>query len=119
GMIGVNLVSNFLDHTLTKEEGRPAKIADVTRHIEHICELAGNRTTIGLGSDMDGGFSAEWLPEGIRRPANLSKITDALAARGWSEEELEDFRWRNWARFFERNGPGAAVRRAESARSHH
>ncbi len=49
---------------------------------------------------MDGGITADDLPAEIRKPADLPAICDELARRGWTEEELADFRWNNWARFW-------------------
>ncbi len=49
---------------------------------------------------MDGGFSAARLPKGIERPADYARLGEALAARGWSNAEVEAFAWGNWARFF-------------------
>lgn len=100
GVIGLNLFSRFLADGLD-DRGR-ASIDDCLLHIEHVCDLTGSRETVGLGSDMDGGFGADRLPQGINRPADLPRLTDALARAGWTKEEIEGFAWRNWARFWER-----------------
>ncbi|HHT7187081.1 TPA: dipeptidase [Bacillus cereus] len=47
GMIGVTFVPQFL----TSE--KQANIADIVKHIEHICSLGGEKN-IGFGSDFDG-----------------------------------------------------------------
>lgn len=99
GVVGVNLVSNFLDPTATREPPKRARFETIIQHIERVAELMGRRDGVGLGSDMDGGFSAEFLPEGVNGPADLHKITEALGARGWTETELAGFRFNNWARF--------------------
>ena len=49
---------------------------------------------------MDGGFGASILPKHIDRPADLERLAEALRERDWSADEAEDFRWRNWARFW-------------------
>ena len=54
-----------------------------------------------VGSDMDGGFSAARLPEGIDRPAHLERIAEALRNRGWNDDDLVAFRAGNWRRIFE------------------
>lgn len=94
GVIGLNLFNQFL------RDGGGATIDDCARHIEHVCEVAGSRRHIGLGSDMDGGLTAEQLPEGIRSPSDLPALLGALAQRGWSAEDLEGFACGNWARFW-------------------
>ncbi len=94
GMIGLNLFSNFL------ASGRPATLADAIAHLQHIVELTGRTDIIGLGSDMDGGFTADKLPAPLRRPADLELLTDALHAVGFSDEHIRGFRHENWERFF-------------------
>ena len=40
--------------------------------------MAGDRRHAGLGTDMDGGITADDLPKGIDRPSDLVKIFAAL-----------------------------------------
>lgn len=96
GVIGINLFGVFLR---AKERGR-ATVGDVVAHVERVCELMGRRDGVGLGTDMDGGLSADELPEGLARPADVHTIFGALRERGWSEREVEGFAYRNWAAFF-------------------
>ncbi|MCH7791684.1 MAG: membrane dipeptidase [Planctomycetes bacterium] len=103
GVIGLNLCSPFL--VQAGDAGGPASgtratIDDCARHVEHICAIQGDRRGVGLGSDMDGGFSADRLPVGITTPSDLNLIPDALKERGWTEDELRGFRFDNWSRFF-------------------
>lgn len=97
GVIGLNLYEKFLAPPATT---RGATIDDAIRHIERVCQLAGHRRSIGLGSDMDGGFSASGLPGGIHAPRDLSKLLEALSSRGWSDEDLRAFACDNWLRFW-------------------
>lgn len=90
GMIGINLFSRFL-----VPQGR-ATIDDVTRHIQHIEGLTGQRDCLGLGSDMDGGFMPDELPQGLDLPARFDALADALRTRGWSEDEVNGFTHQNW-----------------------
>lgn len=96
GVIGLNLFSAFLDPD-KRLLGR-ATIADCTRHIEHVCSITNSRRHVALGSDTDGGFPADRLPQGINSPADWHKLTDALAAIGWSDADLAGFQSQNWAR---------------------
>jgi membrane dipeptidase len=98
GVIGLNLFRRFIQPDLGPAE-RPTIDAAVA-HVEYICEIAGHRRAVGLGSDMDGGLTANDLPEGINRPADLSRLADALSTRGWSDEDIRAFAWGNWARFW-------------------
>jgi membrane dipeptidase len=105
GVVGLNLFSPFL--VAGGGRDRRATIVEAVAHVERVCDLAGDRTHVGLGSDMDGGFSASKLPEGIDRPADLARLADALAARGWTEGEIGGFASGNWRRFFARHAPHA------------
>jgi membrane dipeptidase len=98
GMIGLNLVRNFIRCGLGAEE-RPSA-AEAIDHLEHMCALMGRRTGVGLGSDMDGGITADDLPAGIDVPSDLRLLANELRQRGWSEAEIQGFAWGNWARFW-------------------
>lgn len=98
GVIGLNLFGKFLRPDM--KPGERATIEDAVRHVEHVVQLVGHARAVGLGSDVDGGFSASMLPEGIDEPRDLWKLAEALAARGWSDADVEGFAWGNWARFW-------------------
>ena len=93
GIVGLNLFTRFL------AEGRRATVADCVAHVEHVCSVMGHRRGVGLGSDMDGGFGPESLPEGLDHPARLGALAGALRDAGWTEDEVEGFRAGNWRRF--------------------
>lgn len=97
-VIGLNLYAPFLIPGGTRQ-GR-ATVAQAIDQVEHICMLAGHRGCVGLGSDMDGGFSAERLPLGIELPRDLVKLAEELRRRNWSDADIEGFAWGNWARFW-------------------
>ena len=97
GVVGVNLVSAFLRTGIDHSGTERAQITDVVAHIERVCELMGRRDGVGLGSDADGGFSRERLPEGIDGPQDFRVLAGALRAAGWTEAEIEGFKWKNWA----------------------
>jgi membrane dipeptidase len=98
GVIGVNVFSPFLIRGGTRE--RRATVWEWCDHVERVCALVGDRRHVGLGTDMDGGFSASRLPEGVNRPVDLGKLLEGLRARGFTDADLEAFAWGNWARFW-------------------
>ncbi len=102
GVIGLNLFSKFLRNGQGLAPGSESRatIEQTLAHVEHICQLTGGREHVGLGSDMDGGFSAAKLPEGIDRPAQTDLLLKALAAAGWTNNELFSFACGNWIRFW-------------------
>ena len=101
GVIGLNLAEWFLKPGVTNDGPRPT-IDDALAHIERICELTGSTQHTALGTDMDGGFHAKQLCEGIEKPTDLHKLFDTLGERGWTASELEGLACGNWLRFWER-----------------
>lgn len=107
GVIGLNLFAKFIDRrcgssldpAAPRELERPTIDAAIS-HVERICDLAGSRRHVGLGSDMDGGFSAARLPQGIDAPRDLLRLAEALSKRGWSDDDVFDFACGNWVRFW-------------------
>jgi membrane dipeptidase len=64
--------------------------------IDHVAKVAGI-DHVGLGSDFDGITS---LPQGIDSVADLPKITEALVARGYSEQDMKKLLGENLLRAF-------------------
>jgi membrane dipeptidase len=100
GVIGLNLCRNFIaPKPYASTDPRPS-IAQTLAHVEHICAIAGHTRAVGLGSDMDGGFGATDLPDGINRPLDLDLLLEGLSERGWSDQDIAGFAHGNFARFF-------------------
>lgn len=102
GIIGLNLFSLFLTDEGDK---RRATIDETIAHVEHIMEVTGRQDLVALGSDMDGGFGSDRLPEGIDAPGDLPLLLHALRDRGWTDDQLAGFRFNNWTRFLNRSLP--------------
>lgn len=95
GVAGVNLYGKFL------ARDRSATLEDAVEHANVLAEAFG-RDRVGLGSDADGGFTPAELPEGLKKPADYHRMTEALAASGWTPEELNGFSSRAWREFLAR-----------------
>lgn len=67
-------------------------------HIDHVCQLAGNARHAALGSDLDGGYGTEQSPGDMDTIADLARIADLLAARGYSSEDVAAITHGNWLR---------------------
>ncbi len=90
GVTGINFFHKFLG-----EDGK-GSVADMIRHIRHVRKVAGI-DAIALGSDFDG-FAG---PCEIRNCAQFGKLTDALSAGGFTDEEIEKICWKNALRVIE------------------
>jgi len=102
GVIGINFYDKFL--LPPGEYGtRPASLADVVRHIRHVCDLTGSANHVGIGTDMDGGFGAEHLPAEIRTSADLPRLADALSASEFTDAHIHAVLAGNWTQFFQRS----------------
>ena len=83
-------------------ESTGVKLATVADHIDHICQVAGDATHVGIGSDLDGAFGREQCPSDVRTIADLSRIPDLLAARGYKPHDIELIAHGNFVRFLRR-----------------
>jgi len=83
-------------------DNQPVRLVDVTNHIDHICQLAGNSQHAAIGSDLDGGFGREQSPADLDTIADLQKIPELLSARGYSDEDIAAIMHGNWLRLLRR-----------------
>ena len=104
GVIGINYYDKFL-LLPAQHKIRRATLRDVVDHLKHMCDLAGSARHVGIGTDMDGGFGGENIPEEIKTSADLPKIADALHAAGFATADIESILGENWVRFFRENLP--------------
>jgi membrane dipeptidase len=104
-VIGVVPCNAFLDATWSRDNRFDIGLDLMVRHIDHICQLAGNALHVGLGSDIDGGFGRDETPRELDTVADLAKLADALRAAGYKEEDVINVMGGNWRRFLERALP--------------
>jgi membrane dipeptidase len=86
----------------TTPESAGVSLNHLVDHIDHICQLAGNATHCGIGTDLDGGFGREQCPTDLHTIADLSQIPDLLAKRGYSGSDIAGIMHGNWVAFLER-----------------
>lgn len=98
GVIGLNLFGRFL------ASGRKATMDDARRHLEHWRDLVGI-AHIGIGSDLDGGFTPLDCAEGLGRPEEIGNLFEALDRAGWSEMEIRSVASGSWIDFLTRALP--------------
>ena len=68
-------------------------------HMDHICQIAGNALHVGMGTDLDGAFGKEQCPYDLETIADLQKVPELLAKRGYSPTDVENVMHGNWLRF--------------------
>lgn len=78
------------------------KLSHMVDHIDHVCQLAGNARHAAIGTDLDGGFGLEQSPSDLNSIADLAKVSDLLAARGYSEADIRGIMHGNWIALLER-----------------
>lgn len=101
GVIGIALYNRMLRADWDGSKNH-VRLEHVVAQIEHICQLAGNTRHAAIGSDLDGGFGVEMIPAEIDRWSDLPKIGQALAERGWHENDIANVLGQNWSRWFQR-----------------
>ena len=97
GLVGLVLYNDFL-------AGEGSTIESVLDHAEHMLALVGP-DHIGIGSDLDGGFTPDRAPQGIDSVADLRRIGDGLARRGVGDAAIAKVLGGNWMRVLQRTLP--------------
>ena len=91
GFVGISLCRIHLSQ-------ENAAVEDVVRHIDRYMELGGEHT-LGLGCDLDGTD----LPDTMSNLSDLTKLSDALSAHGYSDSQIENIFWKNKYTFLQKN----------------
>jgi len=90
---------------LTQRQSNPADfgitIETIVDHYDHICQLAGNALHCAIGSDLDGAFGREQSPTDLDTIADLQRLGDRLAARGYPAEAIDAIYYGNALRFLQ------------------
>lgn len=93
------------------EPAPESTLDQVVAHIEHVRQIAGI-DHVGLGGDFDG---TSQTTVGLADVGAYPALFDALAERGWSQDDLAKLGWRNVARALrEATERAGAVNRAPS-----
>jgi membrane dipeptidase len=107
GVIGVVPFNSFLkDGWLLGKNARDEVSLDhLVNHIDHICQLAGDASHVGIGSDFDGGFGLESTPKEIDTIADLQKLVPLLLSRGYSDKDAAAVLGGTWIQYLHRSLP--------------
>jgi membrane dipeptidase len=104
GVIGAALDAWMLYPNWQRGKTDPSvlPLSSVADHIDHVCQLAGNCQHAAIGSDLDGGYGTEQTPHDLNTIADLQKLDQLLADKGYSPQDIEAIFYGNWLRFFTR-----------------
>lgn len=107
GVVGVAcdawmLLPDYKRGETTRDAVPMVNLAD---HVDHLCQLAGDCRRVAIGSDLDGGFGTEQCPAGLDSIADLQQLSEILAGRGYSDQQIDDVFHGNWLRFFKEHLP--------------
>lgn len=90
GVMGIVIYNNFLSDDWRKGNPRSdVPFSIVLDAIDTVCQLTGSAAHVGIGTDFDGGFGVENIPEGMDTVSDLLRIGDGLRARGYAEADIE------------------------------
>jgi membrane dipeptidase len=107
GVMGIVPYNRFLKPGWSRSDGKAAvTVHDVAAAIDHACQVVGDAAHVGLGSDFDGGFGADATPAEIETVADLPRIGDALAERGFDADHIAAVMGENWLRVLRRTLEG-------------
>ncbi len=106
GVIGAVIYNRFIKAGWEKGARKEdVTLAGLVRHIERICDIAGDALHVGIGSDFDGGYGAESIPVELQSVADLPRLADALGAAHFSDSDIENVLGGNWIRLLKRALP--------------
>lgn len=83
----------------TRAEEAGLTVEKIVDHIDHICQMAGNSLHCGIGSDLDGGFGFEQTPADLKTIADLQRLPEIFARRGYKQQDVENIMHENFLRF--------------------
>jgi membrane dipeptidase len=86
-------------HGESTPQGAGVTLDTVIDHVDHVCQMAGNARHCMIGSDLDGAFGREQCPADVATIADLAKLPERLAARGYSTADVEAIAHGNLVRF--------------------
>ncbi len=99
GVIGVVPYNVFLKPTWVRGDPRQqVTLQDLADVVDHICQLIGDVDHVAIGSDFDGGFGLEHVPADVDTVADLNRLGDILARRGYEPDEIARIMSGNWLR---------------------
>ncbi|NOH10532.1 MAG: peptidase M19 [Chloroflexi bacterium] len=102
GVIGIVPYNVFLQASWKRGDARElVPLSKVVEQIDYVCQMAGDARHVGIGTDFDGGFGLDAVPEGIDSIADLQKLPPLLQEKGFTDEDITAILGGNWLRMLE------------------
>lgn len=90
GVMGIVPYNRFLHPSWSVGESRQkVPFSVMLDAIDHVCQVTGSAAHVGIGSDLDGGFGVESVPQGLDTVGDLWWLGSGLARRGYSSTDIE------------------------------
>ena len=106
GVIGIVPYCRFLKPGWQPGDPREeVTLQTVADAVDHVCQLTGDARHVGIGTDFDGGFGVERVPSDIDTIADLQKLIQPLAERGYTQDQVEAIFNGNWRRVLQSGLP--------------
>lgn len=107
GVIGLVPFNTYLKVGWVEGKSDRAEVSlrNLVDHIDHVCQIAGDSLHAGIGSDFDGGFGLQSVPQEIDTVADLQKLTSFLQERGYNETDVANILGGNWIARLKRDLP--------------
>ncbi len=99
GVLDAWMLANDWQRGIDTPLGREVRLEQLIDHYDHICQLAGNSRHVAIGSDLDGGFGTEQSPYDLDTIADLPRLRELLARRGYTALDIDNIFYKNWLRF--------------------
>jgi membrane dipeptidase len=98
-VIGVVGYNDFLKvGWKTGNDRHEVTLATYIDQIDHICQAAGDARHAAIGTDFDGGYGWDDIPEELNSIADFQKMPELLGRRGYSDEDIIGIMGANWRR---------------------
>jgi membrane dipeptidase len=90
GVMGIVLYNTFLiDDWMKGDSKTRVPLSRALDAIDYVCQVTGSAAHVGIGTDFDGGFGAESVPDGMDTVFDLWWLGPALRERGYAEADVE------------------------------
>jgi membrane dipeptidase len=103
GVMGTMPVNAFLKADWKRGDDRSGVMLEMLiRHIDAVCQMAGNTRHVAIGTDFDGGFGFPDVPYEINTISDIQLVSTQLALRGYQPADVDAIFHGNWLRMLKR-----------------